>query len=406
MSGTGSRETVPLGESEMLRLLMDSHADHIYFKDLEGRFLRINSAQARWFGLDSPEEAVGKTDQDFFADEHARDARADEERIIRTGLPMIGKVEMETWPDGRRTWVSTTKFPIRNKSGVIIGTFGVSRDVTEQHLKDEQLSRAVENLRQVNERYRQELALAGDVMSALAANRLESFPEHASRPNIRFHYRYSAAEQLSGDFFVVAPYNATSAIVFLCDVMGHGVSAALIAAIMRVWVGQMVRKETPPGVILSTLNRRVHALFSEPDTLRFATAFCGVVDAARGLLRYAAAGHPSPILVEQSPAGAHTLYDSRGKGPGLGLQQAMDYEESEAALPPGSTLLVFSDGLVEGDATRVQVHSPELELCDRLARQTGLSAAALVNDLFSSARAGSRADMQDDICLVAVEMMR
>lgn len=393
-------------ESAMFHLLMDSHTDHIYFKDREGRFIRINSAMARWFGMDDSALAVGKTDRDIFTEEHAREARADEERIMRTGLPMIGKVEMETWPDGRRTWVSTTKLPLRDAQNRIVGTFGVSRDITEQHLQAERLSRAVDELRQSNERYRQELALAGDVMSALAANRLESFPEHDAAPRLRFHYRYSAAEHLSGDFFVVAAYNPTSALIFLCDVMGHGVSAALIAAIMRVWVGQMVRKETPPAVILSTLNRRVHALFSEPDTLRFATAFCGVLDTERRSLRYACAGQPSPILVGAPAGTARTLYDSRVKGPGLGLQSQTDYEETEAHLPPGSTLLVFSDGLVEGDTAHTNVHAPELELCEQINRHPGLNAAALVNDLFSNARANCRAGAQDDICLVAAEFIR
>jgi PAS domain S-box-containing protein len=137
-----------LGEEQLLlRSLMEHTPDHIYFKDPASRFIRINTCMAKLFGLDDPAEAVGKTDRDFFADEHARQALADEREIMRTGLPMIGKVERETWPDGRVTWASSTKLPLRDRRGAIIGTFGISRDVTEQVLRDlevRQLSLAVE----------------------------------------------------------------------------------------------------------------------------------------------------------------------------------------------------------------------------------------------------------------------
>lgn len=406
MSDRESLENGSISDALMFRLLMESHTDHIYFKDRKGRFLRINSALARWFGLDDPAQAIGKTDFDFFSQPHAQEAFADEQRVMETGLPIIGKIEMETWPDGRRTWVSTTKLPLRNEQNHIIGTFGVSRDVTEQHLQREKLSQAVEELRKVNERYREELALAGDVMSALSANRLELFPERGGEPHLRFHYRYSAAEQLSGDFFVVATYNPHAAIIFLCDVMGHGISAALIAAIMRVWVGQMVRAETPPAGILTTLNRRVHALFSEREILRFATAFCGVIDVEQNLLRYACAGHPAPIVIDASLGKARALYDSRSKEPGLGLQSQTVYAESEEHLSPGSTLMVYSDGLIETDGAHSSAISPELELCEQINRYHGLPASALINDVFSRAKEAARGGVSDDICIVAAELLR
>lgn len=396
----------PLSESAMLHLLMETHTDHIYFKDRESRFILINRALARWFGLDDPAQAIGKTDFDFFTIEHASAARADEVRIMETGIPMIGKIEMETWPDGHRTWVSTTKMPLRDDQNRIVGTFGVSRDVTDQHLQAEQLEKAVAELRRTNQRFQQELALAADVMNALAANRPETFPEQSPNPVIRFYYRYSAAEHLSGDFFVVAPYNSKSVLVFLCDVMGHGVSAALVATIMRVWVGQLVRKETSPGLMLSTLNRRIYNLFGRnPDTFRFATAFCGLLDAVDRRLRYAGAGHPAPILFSPRMGGSRLLYDSRSCGPGLGINPHAEYAEFETELAPLTTLLVFSDGLIESPSAPLNSPAPELEIVERLNRYPGMSAPALVDDLFSSACARNAPGLEDDICLVAAEML-
>jgi methyl-accepting chemotaxis protein len=123
----------------LLSALLDVVQGVVYFKDLQGRFVLINRAMARVLKVGSPGEAVGKSDFDFFTEEHASPAFADEQEIIRTGLPLLNKEEKETWADGRITWVSTTKMPLLGKDGRIIGTFGISRDVTETRLMREAL---------------------------------------------------------------------------------------------------------------------------------------------------------------------------------------------------------------------------------------------------------------------------
>ncbi|HET6497887.1 MAG TPA: PAS domain S-box protein, partial [Coriobacteriia bacterium] len=124
-------------EHDLLTALMDTSPDHIYFKDRESRFIRANRALAARFGLEDPARTIGRTDFDFFTREHAEKARADELRIIATGEPMTDVQELETWPDRPDTWVSTTKLPLRDTHGAIVGTFGISRDITERRRLEE-----------------------------------------------------------------------------------------------------------------------------------------------------------------------------------------------------------------------------------------------------------------------------
>jgi PAS domain S-box-containing protein len=123
-------------ERHLLHALLDNVPDHVYFKDLESRFLRISTANAGWLNVPDPSAVLGKTDFDYFAPEHANKALADEQRIIETGKPLLNVEEKETWPDGRETWVSTSKMPLHDTEGRIIGTFGVSTDITARKLAE------------------------------------------------------------------------------------------------------------------------------------------------------------------------------------------------------------------------------------------------------------------------------
>ncbi len=142
-------EEALIDERHLLHTLMDNLPDVIYFKDRQSRFTRINKAHAKSFGLSHPAQAVGKTDFDFYTAEHAQPAYADEQAIIRTGQPMLAKEEKETWPDGRVTWASTTKMPLRDAHGNIVGTFGVSRDITERKRAEEELYQSRQMLQSI-----------------------------------------------------------------------------------------------------------------------------------------------------------------------------------------------------------------------------------------------------------------
>jgi PAS domain S-box-containing protein len=139
-------EEAPPQEQFLLQTLMTHTPDFIYFKDRDSRFIRISKALAGIFGLSDPAQAVGKTDFDFFTQEHAREAYEDEQTVLRTGQPLT-KEERETWAERPDTWVSTTKVPLYDEAGNAIGTFGISRDITARKVAEADRERLIGELR-------------------------------------------------------------------------------------------------------------------------------------------------------------------------------------------------------------------------------------------------------------------
>jgi signal transduction histidine kinase len=154
--------------------LLAATDERVYFKDRMSRFLFVS---AGWIAACAPgrtaDEMAGKTDFDVFSAQHASAAFADEQRIIQTGEPVVGQVELETFSGRPDAWVSTTKMPLRDEHGHIIGTFGISRDVTPQIRAEHALAEQALELSRQNEQLR-ELDALKDEFIALVSHELRT----------------------------------------------------------------------------------------------------------------------------------------------------------------------------------------------------------------------------------------
>lgn len=128
-------------ERDLLQIFMDNIPDTVYFKDADSRFVRINKAQSQFLRLNDPKDAIGKTDLDFQAPDLAQQFIDEEKQIIITGQPVINRIEFNPTEDGKPRWLSATKVPVRDSSGQVFGTIGISRDITEQKESQEKLQR-------------------------------------------------------------------------------------------------------------------------------------------------------------------------------------------------------------------------------------------------------------------------
>lgn len=398
----GRREQV---EAELRRerawfeQLMNTLPDKIYFKDLQSRFLRISLRQALQFQLKSPAEAINKTDFDFFAESHARIAREEEERIISTGEPMVDKEEKLLLTDGTELWASSTKVPLRDPDNEVIGIVGISRDITAR-------KRAEEALRRKNEEMQADLKMAYEVQKAFFTLDYPKFPNLA-RPGgkrIEFAHRYLPVATLGGDFFEIFQVSDDEAGVLICDVMGHGVRAALVTAFLRGLVGELKSLWREPGELLVEINRGLIPILRQSDSLMFVTIFYAVADVVREELRYANAGHPLPFVLRRREGKVERIQPaSAGSEPAVGLIDGFAYSSAREPLARGDLTLFFTDGLFEVEDTLGDFFG-EKGLGETLGKGLGLQAEELLDHVVNAAikHAGKTA-FTDDVCLVTVD---
>ena len=157
-----------MDDTALLRHLMENLPDAVFFKDLEGRFVRINRVLASWHDLKHPEDAVGKSESDLYPQGFARATLDAERTIIKTGVPILEQEEKLVGRDGKSRWVSTTKLPLRDQGGTVIGILGVSRDIR-------QVKRAEEKTRDSD---------------ALYQSLIESLPQCIFRKDVEGKYVY------------------------------------------------------------------------------------------------------------------------------------------------------------------------------------------------------------------------
>lgn len=150
-----SNDMTPLiSNLSMFKTIMDHSQDSFYFKDRDFRFIAVSKNKAIRHGINDPSEMNGKTDFDFISESDAKRILEEEKSILETGQPIIGKIEKLTRLDGKKTWASTSKYPLYDENSRIIGIWGISRDITEYELAKEALRESEERYSQLSEQSR------------------------------------------------------------------------------------------------------------------------------------------------------------------------------------------------------------------------------------------------------------
>jgi sigma-B regulation protein RsbU (phosphoserine phosphatase) len=271
----------------------------------------------------------------------------------------------------------------------------------------EQLARYAEELHERNSLMEADLNMAREIQEVFLPQDYPTFPSRTS-PNqsaLQFHHRYLPAAAVSGDFFNIFPLSDTAAGIFVCDVMGHGMRAALVTAIMRGLVEELLPIANEGGQFLSEINKSLLAIFQRTDQPMLATAIYVIMDAASGEMRLSSAGHPSPVLVSRKLGHAEKFacYDRR-HGPALGLFENSSFPVCTFPLAERDLILFFTDGLYEVNGPNQEEYGQE-RLLDAVEKRVQLPAEQLFDELLAEVQDFSlHKEFEDDVCLVAAEV--
>ncbi len=388
----------------LLDNLMVNNTDVIYFKDLESRFIKVNEACAQKHGWESTDFAVGKTDYDVFAPEHARQCYEDEQQIIRTGEPLRSFEEREVWPDGRVTWVSSAKMPLRDNSGMIIGTFGITRDITERKKADLRVLKYAEQIKAIKEEMENDIRMAGRLQKSFFSSRYPEFPAADGGQCIEFLHRFQLNQQVTGDYCTISRVSETEAGIFICDIKGVGIRAALGTALIRGIIQDLSAYAAHPGKFLRRMNELLLPLLRVDGEQLGATACYMVIDLTTGKVRLANAGHPMPLHFRQEFDASWFADDEQSVGPPLALWDVARYPVVERTIAPGDTVIVFTNGLYTVlNSTNNQYGTKRL--LDSAHSWAGEPLADIFDGLEDDALAFSKnGKFIDDVCLVGFSL--
>jgi len=394
----------------LLEQLLSNHPDLIYVKDSQSRLTMFNKAYSAEHGWTAPEEGIGKTDFDFFSDEHARQAYDDEQRILATDKPLIGVEEKETWSDGHVTWCSTTKIPLHNAQGDVIGILGMTRDITamiEARLKAERYAR---EMREIKELMEEDARMAGSFQQGFSLSDYPVFPKGADPRTgcIEFLHHFIQRSVVSGNYFSIRRLSENKVAILLCNALGAGARAALGTALIRGIMREIEPLADDPSAYLGRMNELLYPLLHpEPDRLLLDVAACYMVlDVSTGLLRVGSAAHPLPLHFRPGRPVKWLFENLVFRGPALAKDLKSRYHTIECRLTPDDAVVLFSDDVIA--VRNVQKNAfGEKRLLGAAQELAGRSLDQILQGLESAALSFSREkQFSTDVLLVGFHLRR
>ena len=388
-------------EQYILNCFMDNVPDSIYFKDHDSRFLRLNSALARKFGVKNPAEIIGKSDFDFFPDAQARPKYEMEQEIIRTGQPILALEE----PDIGGRWALTTKMPLRDEHGEIIGTFGISRDITPLKVAQQQVEEAYAEIQMLNEQLHQENLRMGAELDV--ARRLQQMvlpvPEELDKiPGVDIVGYMQPANEVGGDYYDVLHDHDNRLCIGIGDVTGHGLESGVLMLMTQTAIRTLIdRGESDPVVFLNTINRVLYHNIQRMSAERSLTL--AIVNYQHGQLRLI--GQHEEMLVVRHDGRVERV-DTTELGFPIGMVHDIGawIAEATVALDQGDGIVLYTDGITEAQNAENQLYGLE-RLCAVIsANWRDASAEAVKNAVVDDMRQFvGNAQVYDDVTLVVLK---
>lgn len=401
-------------EKENYYGIFDHLVEGIFRTTPDGHYLLANVALARIYGYDSPADLMASV-TDIAQRLYVEPGRREEFVAVMQQQDTVSGFESKIYrKDGSIIWIAENCRAVRDQHGRLLYYEGTVEDISERkHAEDQirrttgELVRSREELRAKNVLMEENLRTAREIQLTMLPQQYPVFPADAApeKSMFQFVHRYQPAETVSGDFFSISALSGTEVGVFICDVTGHGVRAALVTAMIRALVEELKPIAREPGEFLRKLNSDLCSILKSTGSPMLTTAFYLVADWQTGLMRFANAGHPKPLVLRRETGRMEPLANACGRGqPALGLFDDPPYETTEARIKPGDFVMLFTDGLFEVQGSNEELYSQQRLMLD-VQNLQHKPAEELFDNLLEAIRAFAVShEFEDDVCMVGMEI--
>tara|TARA_B110000037_G_scaffold166040_1_gene187791 strand:+ start:762 stop:2093 length:1332 start_codon:yes stop_codon:yes gene_type:complete len=370
----------------------------LFAKNKDGQYNYVNNRFLEMVGLTDRDELLLRRPSDIFGLERGNVAEKEDKDLLNRRVEFIYRENQHVEENGSAIWVLVSKVAVTNPEGEVIGIVGMILDISERKEAEERLAEVGAEIQRKNEALEKDLLLARQVQQALLPqidklNTIEFL-------DLGFSVRHS--DKIGGDFIQIQKLNDFKTGFLICDVMGHGIQAALITSLIKGLIGDLFHKNLDPGEFIQKLNTRFHSVMEFHDELVFATALYLEWEHG-GHCRYANAGHPCPLLLSKKDNQATQISSqSQQDNIAVGIVSDTSYDTFEFDAEKGDSIILYSDGIEEFLNLEDQEYGIQ-GLLFSLQGQASLNAQGIVDHMINQALAHSPVAPDDDVTLLVIK---
>ncbi len=396
-------------QRNLLEAIIDILPCRIFVRDMDDRFVLVNQTYKTALGITSTQDLIAHSLAEFSDEERVAKIQAEDRRVREKGQTILNQIDFDLSIFKKDSWIVTSKVPLRGRDGTIEGIVGMTHDITEQKKAEEEARTLSEQLREKNAQFEAELLVARQLQETLMSfgfDEQRQYSKSGSNWTLSSSYFYKPSHHLAGDFFDLIQISDTKIGILVCDVMGHGVKAALVTMLLRGLISELASILDQPGRVLGQLNKRLCSLAEDQEFPRFTTAVYLTLNLETGEARLANAGHPGPLWKTRDATGREIFEPCPACeiGPALGLIPEQEFLRHEFYCEETTEFLLYTDGIIEQkDAMGNELGIQKLERI--LLNNKADDLASQIKTIKSALRLTAGTDeFDDDICLVAVKM--